>query len=99
MEKSEIDAIQKVVLSGVQAQPWPYLEIGERVRIKDDALDGMEGILTSFKGAQRVVISVTLLRRSVALEVERARIQPIDSTQLPAWDSMARIPVFEKAIG
>jgi transcription antitermination factor NusG len=99
VEGSEIDAIQKVVLSGVQAQPWPYLEIGERVRIKDDALDGMEGILTSFKGTQRVVISVTLLRRSVALEVERARIQPIDSTQMPAWDTMARIPEFEKAIG
>jgi hypothetical protein len=87
-----------VLLSGIQAQPWPYLEIGERVRINHDVLDGMEGILTGFKGRQRVVISVTLLRRSVALEVDRDRIQPIDSTQMNAWDPMVTIPEFEKAI-
>ena len=39
--------------------------------------DGMQGILTSFKGSHRVVISVTLLRRSVALEIERSRITPL----------------------
>src|SRR3974390_207382 len=46
--ESEITALQMVIRSGIQAQPWPYLEIGERVRIKNDVLDGMEGILTSF---------------------------------------------------
>jgi hypothetical protein len=60
-------------------EPWPYVEIGERVRIKDDVLDGLEGILTSFKGSDRVVISVTLLRRSVALEIDRSRITPLGS--------------------
>jgi hypothetical protein len=45
--------------------------------VKDDVLDGMEGILTSFKGSHRVVISVTLLRRSVALGIDRSRIAPI----------------------
>jgi hypothetical protein len=37
----------------------------------------MQGILTSFKGSHRVVISVTLLRRSVALEIDRSRITPL----------------------
>ena len=98
VEKSEIDAIQKVMLSGIQAQPWPHLEIGERVRIQNDVLEGIEGILISFKGRQRVVISVTLLQRSVALEVDRARISPIGSLQTPAWDPMAPPRALEKAI-
>jgi transcription antitermination factor NusG len=74
VDDAEILSIQTAIRSGLQIEPWPYVEIGERVRIKDDVLDGMEGILTSFKGSQRVVISVTLLRRSVALEIDRSRI-------------------------
>ena len=98
VEEAEIDAIQRVVLSGVKAQPWPYLEIGERVRINGDVLDGMEGILASFKGRQRVIISVTLLRRSVALEVDRAQIHPICTTQTTKRRPMAAFAAIGKAI-
>jgi transcription antitermination factor NusG len=77
VEDLEILSLQAAIGSGIQMEPWPYVEIGERVRIKDDVLDGMEGILTSFKGSHRVVISVTLLRRSVALEIDRSRITPL----------------------
>jgi transcription antitermination factor NusG len=79
VDDAEILSIQAAIGSGIQMEPWPYVEIGERVRIKDDVLDGMEGILTSFKGSDRVIISVTLLRRSVALEIDRSRITPLGS--------------------
>ena len=82
VDEAEILAIQAAIGSGIHMEPWPYVEIGERVRIKDDVLDGMEGILTSFKGSHRVVISVTLLRRSVALEIDRSRITPLGSPQI-----------------
>jgi transcription antitermination factor NusG len=95
VDESEILAIQAVIRSGVQSQPWPYLEVGTRVRIKDDVLDGMEGILTSFKGNDRVVISVTLLRRSVALEIDRSRIHPAEA---PRPAGVAALPVLGKAI-
>lgn len=77
----EIISIQAAIQSGVPVEPWPYVEIGERVRIQKDALEGMEGILISFKGSHRVVISVTLLRRSVALEIDRSRITPLGSVR------------------
>lgn len=77
----EIQSIRAAIASGIHLEPWPYVEIGERVRIKHDVLDGMEGILTSFKGSHRVIISVTLLRRSVALEIDRSRITPVASPQ------------------
>lgn len=85
VDDREILSIQAAVGAGIQMEPWPYVEIGERVRIKDDVFDGMEGILTSLKGSDRVVISVTLLRRSVALEIDRSRITPLGSSRnLPA---------------
>jgi transcription antitermination factor NusG len=77
VDDAEILSIQAAIGSGIRMEPWPYVEIGERVRIKDDVLNGMEGILTSFKGSHRVVISVTLLRRSVALDIDRSRITPL----------------------
>lgn len=77
IDDAEIFSIQAAINSGIQMEPWPYVEIGERVRVQDDVLEGMEGILTSFKGSHRVVISVTLLRRSVALEIDRSRIVPL----------------------
>jgi transcription antitermination factor NusG len=80
VDDSEILSIQAAMGSGIQIEPWPYVEVGERVRVKDDVLDGMEGILSSFKGSDRVIISVTLLRRSVALEIDRSRITPLGVT-------------------
>jgi transcription antitermination factor NusG len=82
VDDAEILSIQSAVGSGIRMEPWPYVEIGERVRVKDDVLDGMEGILTNFKGSDRVVISVTLLRRSVALEIDRSRITPLGSPRI-----------------
>jgi len=81
VDPSEIDAIQAIVRSGIAAQPCPYLEIGQRVRIEDEALQGIEGILVRFKGCHRVVLSVSLLRRSVVLEIDRWRVNPIDFRQ------------------
>jgi transcription antitermination factor NusG len=97
VEDSEIFSIQAAIGSGMQLEPWPYVEIGERVRIKDDVLDGMEGILTNFKGSQRVVISVTLLRRSVALEIDRSRITPLGTPQREEIDVADELAEFEVA--
>jgi transcription antitermination factor NusG len=81
VDDGEIAAIQTVVSSGFRAEPWPYLELGQKIRIESDALSGLEGILINFKGNQRIVVSVTLLRRSVALEIDRSCVKPVGSGQ------------------
>ena len=86
----EIAAIQTIVTSGFQAEPWPYLEVGQKIRIEGDSLSGLEGILIQFKGNNRIVVSVSLLRRSVALEIDRDCVRPVsparvtDLTPVPA---------------
>jgi transcription antitermination factor NusG len=74
----EMSAIRRLVLSEVPAEPWPYLECGQRVRVLGHALEGLEGILVGHKGNRRIVVSVTLLRRSVALEIHRSKVIPIE---------------------
>lgn len=74
---TEILAIQSVIANGIHAEPWPFLEIGQTVRIDQEPLMGLEGILISFRGSHRIVLSVSLLRRSVALEVDRSYVTPI----------------------
>jgi transcription antitermination factor NusG len=76
IDKQEIQAIQRMIESSFAGQPWPYLEVGERVRIQSGALSGLEGILVSLKGNYRLVLSVTLLKRSVAVEIDASAVQP-----------------------
>src|SRR6267378_1646758 len=74
--QTEIAAIQTAIKSGLPRQPWPCLEIGNRVRIEYGPLSGIEGILSGFRGHQRLVLSVTLLQRSVAVQVDQAWVTP-----------------------
>jgi transcription antitermination factor NusG len=72
----EISALQVVCKSGVNAIPCPYLTAGAKVRILEGPLTGLEGILMQDKET-RLVLSVTLLQRSVSVEVDRDWIAPI----------------------
>jgi transcription termination/antitermination protein NusG len=76
VQESEIAAIERVVSSDVQAEPCHYLEEGQSVRIERGPLEGIEGILLNLKGGLRVVVSVSLLRRSVAIEIDRSQTCP-----------------------
>jgi transcription antitermination factor NusG len=75
VNEDEIAAIQTAVKSGLPTQPWPFLQIGQRVRIEYGPLCGVEGILLGFRGRQRLVLSVTLLQRSVAVQVDESWVQ------------------------
>jgi transcription antitermination factor NusG len=79
LQDREIESIQTVASSGFAVEPWPYLEIGEMVRIHNHALAGLEGILLRFRGKDRVVVSVPLLRRAVAVEIDRSEVTSIRS--------------------
>jgi transcription antitermination factor NusG len=60
--------------------PWschPFLKIGQRVRIRSGALDGVEGILVSRNGDRTLVISVDAIQRSLAVRVEGYEVEPV----------------------
>lgn len=77
--EEEILRVRKMVDSGLPVMPWPFLKAGQMVLVEQGPLSGVEGILERFKGKDRLVISVTLLQRSVSAEIERQWVRPIGS--------------------
>jgi len=73
----EIAAVQAVIRSGLPAQPWPFLNAGDRVYIGRGPLAGVEGIVTNTGKKYGLVVSVPLLQRSVAVEIDRDCARPI----------------------
>lgn len=72
VEEEEIAAIQHAGKSGLSTMPWPYLEVGHVVRVEDGPLRGMTGIIVNIKSGLKLVLSVSLLQRSVAVEIDRS---------------------------
>jgi transcription antitermination factor NusG len=68
---SEILALRRALQSETAVDAWPFLPEGERVRIEQGALAGLEGTLVRDSTAWRVVISIQALQRSVAVQVDR----------------------------
>jgi transcription antitermination factor NusG len=81
VEESEIAALRAIVNYELPAKPWPYLREGQRVRIEYGPLTGVEGILLKFKNQHRLVASVTLLQRSVAVELDDDWVSPAPNQQ------------------
>src|SRR4051812_21510595 len=76
LDAAEVDSVRRIVESGLPADPWPFLAPGQIVRVVEGPLAGLEGTLNEAKRCQRVVVSVTILKRSVAVEVDAFRVQP-----------------------
>jgi transcription antitermination factor NusG len=70
IDDQEIAAIRAAADAGLPCEPQPFLEVGERVRVERGPLAGVEGILVGLRRHYRLVVSITLLRRSVAVDIE-----------------------------
>ena len=76
IDSAEIESLQRGIFSGLVIEPHPYLKVGARVRVRSGPMKGAKGVLVRMKGSPRVVISVDLIMRSVAVEIDIADIQP-----------------------
>lgn len=66
----ELATVRMIVESGLAAMPWPFLRVGQRVVIRKGPLSGMEGILLAQRNKYRIVVSISLLQRSIAAEID-----------------------------
>jgi transcription termination/antitermination protein NusG len=72
----EIAALKRIADTRLAAEPWPFVQAGQRVRFETGPLRDTEGIVLMVKNSHRLVVSIPLLQRSVAVEVERDWIGP-----------------------
>ena len=70
VEEAEITALQRAVLSGISMAPHAFWRIGQKGRIASGPLEGVEGIVMDTRKPLRLLLSVTLLQRSVILEID-----------------------------
>jgi transcriptional antiterminator NusG len=92
---AEIGQIQASCASGLQITPWPYLERGDLVRVECGPLQGVEGVFITEKNTCRLIVSVEILRRSVAVEVDRNWVRPVGTRRGTAISSVeTKRPVY-----
>jgi len=72
----EIDSIRTLVNSGICTEPWRFLSAGEEVIVVRGSLCGARGILVRTANGGRLVVSITMLRRSVGVEVAARDVMP-----------------------
>jgi len=74
---AEIEMLQRRLLHSAGLQPHPFLTVGRRVRVHSGPMAGTEGILVRKRDKLRVVLSIELIRRSVAMEIDQSDIEPL----------------------
>lgn len=73
----EVEALRQGLRHEMHIEPHPYLKAGQRVRVKTGPLQGLQGVLVRRKGVSRFVISLDLIMRSVAAEIDVADLEPV----------------------
>lgn len=82
--EDEVERVRTMVRSGVSVSPWPFLREGDPVLIERGPLAGLEGILQRMKGKLRIVVSVSLLQRSVSAEIDTSWVRPLPKSSFNA---------------
>jgi len=72
IEEREIAAIWAVMRSGLPAMPWPFVQPGNSVRIDAGPLRGVQGVVESSDDHQRLVVSISLMQRSISVRLDPA---------------------------
>lgn len=73
----QVESLLALVSHSVLAAPHEFLCVGERVRIRGGALEGIEGILSAVRNAKSLVVSVDLIQRSVAIRIEGFEVERV----------------------
>ena len=77
LPEEEIEALRTGLGTGMQAEPHPYFTVGRRVRVTSGPMAGLQGILRRRKNNARLVVSLHLIQRSMAVEIDEADVEPL----------------------
>jgi transcription antitermination factor NusG len=74
---SEIDAVRRCINEGAKLEAHTFVTSGMRVRVRSGPFAGLEGIVTQGDGKYKVLVSITAIHQSIALELDRECLEPI----------------------
>jgi len=73
----QIESIQKVLTQTAPWRSYPFLKIGQRVRVRGGAMDGVEGVFLSENGDHSLIISIDAIQRSMAVRIDGYDVEPV----------------------
>jgi transcription antitermination factor NusG len=79
IDKLEMASLRQLVKSGLNTQPWPYLHDGQRVYVVSGPLKGLAGIVVRSNGGQWLILSITLLMRSLSVKIDSRCVKPLET--------------------
>lgn len=97
--ETELEDIRVIVRSGLVAQPWPFLRVGSWVYVDRGPLAGVEGIITNIDKVHRLIVSISLLQRSVAVEIDREWASPLPERVGPRSATLSSRSQFFTQVG
>jgi transcription antitermination factor NusG len=72
----QIEGIQKVMKQTTSCRSYPFLRVGQRVRVRGGAMDGVEGVFVSENGDHSLIISINAIQRSIAVRIDGYDVEP-----------------------
>lgn len=81
IDDSEIQAVKRCVESGANVRPHAAIETGQRVRIRNGVLGGIEGFVSRVKGGRVLVLPIGWTHQSVAVQVEPDTLEPVEGIE------------------
>jgi transcription antitermination factor NusG len=75
--EEEFARIRGFLQKGRRAEPHPYLAVGRRVRVRNGPLEGLEGIVARRKNGNRLVVSLELIQRAMAVDLDGADLETV----------------------
>jgi len=86
VDADEVRMLQMAVAES-SVEPHPFIRVGQRARVTSGALTGLEGIVVRVRNRFRLVMSITLLQRAAAIEIDSVAVSPIrDQAPALVWD-------------
>jgi transcription antitermination factor NusG len=73
----EIEAVQRILAARAPFTYHPFLNVGQKVRIRGGSLDGVSGILTAVNNDRSLIISVECVQRSIAIRIDGYGVEPL----------------------
>jgi transcription antitermination factor NusG len=75
ISEQEVEGVRRMIQSGLVPVPWPYVMSGQEVSLDSGPLQGIEGVVVDASNEKWLVVSVNLLRRSIAVKLEREHLR------------------------
>lgn len=78
VDASELEQVRTAMESGMSLMPWRHFERGQLVQVQEGPLAGVKGVFIERRGVSRVVLTLTLIQRSMAVELDGCGVTPIN---------------------